>query len=388
MAETVIVEAVRTPVGRRRGVLSGLHPAELLGRTQKGLLERAEVAPDAVDQVVGGCVTQAGEQSNNITRTAWLHSGLPHSTACTSIDCACGSSQQAVHLIHGLIASGAIDVGIGCGVESMSRVFLGQAQTPGTGSPVPDSWSLDMPDQFTAAERIARKRGITRADADALGLASQRKAARAWADGRFGRQIIGIDIEAPVTGPDGAVVERTTVSRDQGLRETTAEALAALKPVLADGIHTAGNSSQISDGAAAVLLMNQESATRLGARPRARIVASAMVGADPYYHLDGPVEATARVLRKAGMTLDDIDLVEINEAFASVVLSWAQVHNADMDKVNVNGGAIALGHAVGSTGARLITQALYELERDGKSTALITMCAGGAHATATIIERI
>ncbi|MFF1461844.1 steroid 3-ketoacyl-CoA thiolase [Streptomyces sp. NPDC058330] len=386
MAEAVIVEAARTPVGRRRGVLSGLHPAELLGLAQKGLLDRAGLAPDVVEQVIGGCVTQAGEQSNNVTRNAWLHSGLPYTTACTSIDCACGSSQQAVHLIHGLIAAGTIDVGIGCGVESMSRVFLGQAQTPGTGIPVPDSWSLDMPDQFTAAERIARNRGITRAEVDALGLASQQKAARAWAEGRFAGQII--DVDAPVMTKEGPTGERAVVSRDQGLRETTAEGLAALKPVIPDGIHTAGNSSQISDGAAAVLLMNKERAESLGLPGRARIVASTMVGADPYYHLDGPVEATREVLKKSGMTLDDIDLVEINEAFASVVLSWSQVHKVDMDKVNVNGGAIALGHAVGSTGARLITQALYEMERADKSTALITMCAGGAHSTATIIERI
>ncbi|MFI6650262.1 steroid 3-ketoacyl-CoA thiolase [Streptomyces sp. NPDC050529] len=386
MTEAVIVEAARTPVGRRRGVLSGLHPAELLGLAQKGLLERAGVAPDTVEQVIGGCVTQAGEQSNNVTRNAWLHAGLPYTTACTSIDCACGSSQQAVHLVAGLIASGAIEAGIGCGVESMSRVFLGAALTPDNGSPAPDGWTLDMPDQFTAAERIARNRGITRADADALGLASQQKAARAWAEGRFAGQII--DIQAPVPGPEGPTGETALVSRDQGLRDTTPEALAALRPVLADGIHTAGNSSQISDGAAAVLMMSRERAAREGLRPRARIVASAMVGSDPYYHLDGPVAATERVLRTAGMSLADIDLVEINEAFASVVLSWAQVHKADMDKVNVNGGAIALGHAVGSTGARLITQALYELERTGKSTALITMCAGGAHATATVIERI
>ncbi|MFH9488405.1 steroid 3-ketoacyl-CoA thiolase [Streptomyces halstedii] len=386
MTEAVIVEAARTPVGRRRGALSGLHPAELLGLAQKGLLERAGIAPDTVDQVIGGCVTQAGEQSNNVTRNAWLHSGLPHTTACTTIDCACGSSQQAVHLVAGLIASGAVETGIGCGVESMSRVFLGAALAPGTGSPVPESWTLDMPDQFTAAERIARDRGITRADADALGLASQHKAARAWAEGRFDRQII--EIQAPVMGPDGPTGETALVSRDQGLRETSPEALAGLRPVLPDGIHTAGNSSQISDGAAAVLLMSRERAAREGLRPRARIVASAMVGSDPYYHLDGPVAATERVLGRAGMTLADIDLVEINEAFASVVLSWARAHKADLDKVNVNGGAIALGHAVGSTGARLVTQALHELERTGGSTALITMCAGGAHATATVIERI
>ncbi|WP_405683944.1 steroid 3-ketoacyl-CoA thiolase [Streptomyces sp. NBC_01387] len=386
MPEAVIVEAVRTPVGRRRGVLSGLHPAELLGTVQQEVVARAGVAPDQVGQVIGGCVTQAGEQSNNVTRTAWLHSGLPYTTACTTVDCACGSSQQAVHLIAGLIASGAVDIGIGCGVEAMSRVFLGQASTPETGSPAPESWALDLPDQFTAAERIARNRGITRQDVDAFGLASQRKAAEAWAAGRFDSQIV--PVRAPVLESGEPAGRTAVVTRDQGLRETTAEGLAGLRPVVPDGIHTAGNSSQISDGAAAVLLMSAERARELGLRPRARIVASGMVGADPYYHLDGPVAATEHVLRRAGMKLSDIDLVEINEAFASVVLSWARVHRADMDRVNVNGGAIALGHAVGSTGARLLTQALHELERSDKSTALVTMCAGGAHATGTIIERI
>ncbi|WP_067180616.1 steroid 3-ketoacyl-CoA thiolase [Microtetraspora niveoalba] len=386
MAEAVIVDAARTPVGKRRGALSGLHPAALLGRVQRGLLDRTGVAPDTIGQVIGGCVTQAGEQSNNVTRQAWLYAGLPYGTACTTIDCACGSSQQAVHLIAGLIASGQIDAGIGCGVESMSRVFLGQALTPETGSPFPADWSLDMPDQFTAAERIAKRRGITRADVDALGLESQRRAAAAWAEGRFDGQIV--PVEAPVMGQDGPTGETAVVTRDQGLRDTSPEGLARLNPVIPDGVHTAGNSSQISDGAAAVLLTSREKAADLGLHPRARIVASGMVGSDPYYHLDGPIEATEHVLRKAGMKLSDIDLVEINEAFASVVLSWARVHGADMDKVNVNGGAIALGHAVGSTGARLITQALHELERTGRSTALITMCAGGAHSTATIIERI
>ncbi|MFD8566855.1 steroid 3-ketoacyl-CoA thiolase [Streptomyces sp. NPDC059639] len=386
MAEAVIVDAARTPVGRRRGALSTLHPAHLLGLAQRGLIERSGLAPDLVEQVIGGCVTQAGEQSNNVTRNAWLHAALPYATACTSIDCACGSSQQAVHLVAGLIAAGAIDTGIGCGVESMSRVFLGSALIPGAGSPMPEGFDLDMPDQFRAAERIAGRRGITRADVDAFGVASQRKAATAWAEGRFDGQIIEVD--APVHGPDGPTGETVRVTRDEGLRATTPEKAATLKPVLPDGIHTAATASQISDGAAAVLLMSREKADALGLRPRARIVASGMVGSDPYYHLDGPVEATTHVLRRAGMTLDDIDLVEINEAFASVVLSWAQVHDADLDKVNVNGGAIALGHAVGSTGARLITQAVHELERTDRSTALVTMCAGGAHATATVIERI
>jgi acetyl-CoA C-acetyltransferase len=387
MGNAVIVDAVRTPIGRRRGALSGLHPAELLGAAQRGVLERAGVPAENIGQIVGGCVTQAGEQSNNVTRQAWLHAGLPYGTAATSIDCACGSSQQAVHLVAGLIASGQITAGIGCGVEAMSRVFLGQALTPETGSPYPDDWSIDMGDQFSSAQRIAERRGITRRDVDAFGLESQRRAAQAWAEGRFDREVV--PVTAPVVDKQGVRTgEKAVVTRDGGLRETTAEALAALKPVIDGHIHTAGNSSQISDGAAAVLLMSEERAGELGLRPRARIVASGMVGSDPYFHLDGPIESTALVLERAGMSLADIDLVEINEAFASVVLSWAQVHEADPSKVNVNGGAIALGHPVGSTGARLITTALHELERADRSTALITMCAGGALSTATIIERI
>jgi len=386
LSEAVIVDAVRTPVGKRYGALSGLHPAELLGAVHRALIERNGLAAETVEQVIGGCVTQAGEQANNVTRQAWLHAGLPYTTACTSVDCACGSGQQAVHLVAGLIAAGAIDVGIGCGIESMSRVFLGAAVTAGPGSPFPPSWSLDLPDQFTAAERIAQRRGITREDADALGLRSQRRAARAWAEGRFGGQVLAV--EAPVTGPEGPTGETAVVTRDQGLRDTGREALASLRPVIPGGIHTAGNSSQISDGAAGVLLMSAGRARDLGLRPRARIVASGVVGSDPCYHLDGPIDATRHVLRKAGMKLPDIDLVEVNEAFASVVLSWARAFDADMDRVNVNGGAIALGHAVGSTGSRLLTQALCELERTGGSTALVTMCAGGAHATATVIERV
>ncbi|MFD4181796.1 steroid 3-ketoacyl-CoA thiolase [Rhodococcus sp. NPDC058514] len=387
MSTAVIVDAVRTPIGRRRGQLAGLHPAVLLGTAQAALIERTGLSAAEVGQLVGGAVTQAGEQSNNVTRQAWLHAGLPYTTAATTIDCACGSSQQAVHMVAGLIASGQIDAGIGCGVEVMSRVFLGQANAPGTGNPYPDDWTIDMGDQFTSAERIAANRGITRADVDALGLESQRRAAQAWAEDRFDREIT--PVKAPVVDKEGVPTgEVADVTRDGGLRETTAEGLAGLKPVIEGGIHTAGNSSQVSDGAAAVLLMSEEKAREAGLRPRARILASTLVGSDPYYHLDGPIDSTRAVLERTGMTLGDIDLVEINEAFASVVLSWAQVHKADMSKVNVNGGAIALGHPVGSTGSRLITTALHELERSNKSTALITMCAGGALSTATIIERI
>ncbi|EME14461.1 steroid 3-ketoacyl-CoA thiolase [Rhodococcus triatomae] len=387
MSNVVIVEAARTPIGKRRGQLSGLHPAVLLGAAQRAVLDRTGLPADQVGQLVGGVVTQAGEQSNNVTRQAWLHAGLPFATAATTIDCACGSSQQAVHMVAGLIASGQIDAGIGCGVEMMSRVFLGQANAPGTGNPYPDDWTIDMGDQFTSAERIAEKRGIKRGDVDAFGLESQRRAAVAWAEGRFDREIV--PVQAPVVTKEGEPTgEVATVTRDGGLRETTAEALAALKPVIEGGIHTAGNASQISDGAAAVLLMSEDKAREAGLRPRARIVASTLVGADPYYHLDGPIDSTRAVLDRAGMTLDDIDLVEINEAFASVALSWAQVLGADLAKVNVNGGAIALGHPVGSTGARLITTALHELERSDRTTALVTMCAGGALSTATILERL
>jgi len=372
----VIVEAVRTPIGKRGGWLSGLHATEILGAAQLAAIDRSGIDPALVEQAIGGCVTQAGEQGSNVTRQSWLNAGLPWQTGCTTVDCQCGSAQQATHLIAGLIATGAIDVGMSCGVEAMSRVPLGANIPEGFGKPRSDSWDIDMPNQFLAAERIATRRGITRADVEALDVASQAKARRAWDGGRFDREVVAVQT------PDGLI------SKDQGLRDTTLEALAKLKPVLQDGVHTAGTSSQISDGAAAVMLMDADRAKALGCKPRARIVAQALVGAEPFYHLDGPVQSTQRVLELAGMKMGDIDLFEVNEAFASVLLSWASVHNADMDRVNVNGGALALGHPVGSTGARLITTALHELERRDASTALITMCAGGALSTATIIERI
>ncbi|WP_448222590.1 steroid 3-ketoacyl-CoA thiolase [Gordonia iterans] len=387
MGDPVIVEAVRTPIGRRNGWLSGLHAAEILGAAQSGVVERAGIDAQLVEQVIGGCVMQVGEQGNNVTRTAWLHAGLPWQTGATTVDCQCGSAQQANHLVAGLIATGAIDVGIACGIECMSHVPLGANVGTEAGPRRPSSWDIDMPNQFEAAERIARRRGITRDDVDALGVRSQQNARRAWDEGRFDREVL--TVSAPERTREGELTGETlTVDRDQGLRETSRESLAGLKPVLEDGIHTAGNSSQISDGAAAVLLMDSDRARALGLRPRARIKTQALVGAEPYYHLDGPVQATQRVLDRSGMSMSDIDLVEINEAFASVVLSWAQVHDADLDRVNVNGGAIALGHPVGSTGSRLITTALHELERSDSSTALVTMCAGGALATATILERL
>jgi acetyl-CoA C-acetyltransferase len=386
MAQPVIVEAVRTPIGKRNGWLSGFHAAQLLGAAQVELVKRAGIEASEVEQVVGGCVTQAGEQASNVTRTAWLNEGLPYEVAATTIDCQCGSAQQANHFVANLISADAIDVGIGCGVEAMSRVGLGANAFNGPGKSRPDGFPWDMPDQFGAAERIAEKYGITREDVDALGLRSQQNAARAWAEGRFDREVFSI--EAPVVGADGPTGERQLINKDQGPRETTAEGLAKLKPVLPDGMHTAGNSSQISDGAAAVLWMSEDRAKAMGLRPRARIVAQVLVGSDPYLHLDGPIASTTKVLAKAGMTMDDIDIFEVNEAFASVVCSWAKVHGADPDKVNVNGGAIAIGHPVGSTGSRLITTALHELERRDANLALVAMCCGGALATGTIIERL
>ncbi|QYB02100.1 steroid 3-ketoacyl-CoA thiolase [Rhodococcus sp. USK10] len=387
MGTPVIVEAVRTPIGKRGGWLSGLHAAEILGAAQRGILDRSGIDPELVEQVIGGCVTQAGAQSNNITRTAWLHAGLPWQVGATTIDCQCGSAQQANHLIAGLIATDAIDVGIACGIEAMSQVPLGANVGENAGPRRPADWDIDMPNQFEAAERIARRRGITRADVEALGVRSQARAKQAWDEGRFDREVL--QVTAPVVDKEGNLTGETrVVTRDQGLRDTTAESLAKLKPVLEGGIHTAGTSSQISDGAAAVMLMDEAKARALGLKPRARIISQALVGSEPEFHLDGPVQATARVLERSGMKIGDLDLFEVNEAFASVLLSWASVHEPDMDRVNVNGGALALGHPVGSTGSRLITTALHELERTDGSTALITMCAGGALATGTIIERI
>jgi acetyl-CoA C-acetyltransferase len=340
-----------------------------------------------VEQVVGGAVMQVGEQGNNVTRTSWLHAGLPWQTGATTIDCQCGSAMQANHMIEGLILSGAIDIGIACGVEAMSRVPLGANVMNGPGSSKADDWTIDMPNQFEAAERIAKLRGITRQDVDELGFRSQQNAKRAWDEGRFDREVFAV--KAPVLDAEGKPTGETQdVTRDGGLRDTTMEGLANLKPVLPDGIHTAGNSSQISDGAAAVLWMDRERAEAEGIKARARVVARVNVGSDPYYHLDGPVNATEAVLKKAGMSISDIDLFECNEAFASVVLSWQRVHDIPVEKINVNGGACAIGHPVGSTGSRLIVTALHELERTGKEFALLTMCAGGALAPATIIQRL
>jgi acetyl-CoA C-acetyltransferase len=391
MREAVIVEALRTPIARGKmgkGDLSGLHPAQLLARIQFGLVEKAGIDPKDVEQVIGGCVTQAGEQSNNIARHAWLSAGKGWHTGGTTVDTQCGSGQQANHLVRALVAAGSIDCGIACGIEVMSHVGLGANAIHGPGYFQTPNWPWDQaPSQFEAAERIARNRGIRREDVDRFALASQEKAAKARDEGRFEREILPIEVPVLDDGakPTGAT---RTVTQDQGIRPSTLEGLAALKPVQEGGIHTAGNSSQISDGAAGLLWMTAEKARALGLRPRARIVQDVVVGADPYFLLDGPIDATRELFRKTGMKMSDIDLFEVNEAFAAVVLSWARVMEADLEKVNVNGGAIALGHPVGATGSRLLVTALHELERRNATTALITMCCGAAVGTGTIIERL
>jgi acetyl-CoA C-acetyltransferase len=389
--DVVIVEAVRSPLGRRNGALSTVHPADLLGAVQQAALTRAGIEPGAVGQVVGGCVSQVGEQTFNITRTAWLSAGLPLEVAATTVDAQCGSSQQATGLAASMVAAGVVDVALACGIESMSRIPLGAAARGGElGRPNPPSYRAhyELTSQFEGAERIAEKWGITRDDTDRFGLASQERAQQAWAEGRFEREVLPID--APERGEDGAPTDTTrTVTRDEGLRETSLEALAKLKPVAREnGVHTAGSSSQITDGAAAVLMMTAAKARELGVRPRARIVDQCLVGVDPVLMLTGPIDATRRLLERTGMTMDDFDTVEINEAFASVVLAWEREVKPDMARVNPNGGAIALGHPVGATGARLVTTALHELERTDGEHALVTMCCGGGLGTGTILQRI
>ena len=392
MTNVVIVDAVRTPIGRRNGGLSTLHPAELLGAVHKALIDRTGIDPQQVGQVVNGCVSQVGEQSFNIGRTAWLAAGLPMEVPNTTVDTQCGSSQQATNLATALVGAGVVDVAIACGVESMSRIPIGSSgsKSLGFGIPIPKTYfgRYEMTSQFEGAERIADRWGITREDTDAFGLLSQQRAIRAWDEDRYAGQYIEID--APDLGDDAKPTGTThRVSRDEGLRETSIDKLASLKPVAREnGVHTAGNSSQISDGAAAVLIMTEERAGELGLTPRARIVDTCLVGVDPVLMLTGPIDATRKLLGRTGLSIDDIDTFEINEAFASVVLAWAKEVGADLARTNPNGGAIALGHPLGATGALLITKALYELERTNGRYGLISMCCGGGIGTGTIIERM
>ncbi len=342
--------------------------------------------------MVGGCVSQVGEQSFNTTRTAWLSAGLPLEVAATTVDTQCGSSQQATNLATSLVGSGTVDVTVACGVEAMSRVPIGSNSSKklGLGVPIPKPYfaRYEFTSQFEGAERIADKWEITRDDTDAFGLASQERAARAWKEDRFAGQVIAI--EAPVLDDEGNPTGETrTVSRDEGLRETDLATLGKLKPVAReDGVHTAGSASQISDGAAATLIMTADKATELGLTPMARIVDTCLVGVDPVLMLTGPIDATEHLLERNALSINDIDLFEINEAFASVVLAWAKELGADLDKTNPNGGAIALGHPLGGTGAFLLTKAVHELERIGGRRALISMCCGGGLGTGTLIERI
>jgi acetyl-CoA acyltransferase len=383
--EAVIVEAVRTPVGRghlEKGYYKDVHPADLLGKTYTEVLDRAGVEPAEVEDVIAGCVQQFGEQGFNVARNAWLQEGLPIEAAATTIDRQCGSAQQAVNFGAALIAAGIHDVVIGSGVEHMGHLPFAAAmktqQEFGAAFTSKLMEKHNIVGQGLGAEMIADQWEIPRSELDELALRSHQRAARATEEGKFEREILPFRVNGD------------TYVADQGIRaDTSLEALAALKPVFReDGRITAGNSSQISDGAAAVLLMSREKADALGVRPRARIVDQTTVGCDPVKMLEGPIPATAKILQRNQMSIDDIDFIEINEAFAPVVAAWAREHGPDMDRVNPRGGAMAIGHPLGSTGARLLTTLLHELEDEDKEIGLVTMCCGGGLGTATLIQRI
>jgi len=387
MENVYIIEAVRSPIGKRGKGLAGLMPADLLGQVQSAALQRSGIAAEKVGQIIGGCVSQIGEQTFNVARIAWLSQGLPEEVAATTIDSQCGSSQQATSLGAAMVSSGMEDIVMCCGVEMMSRVPLGSAMQGGV--PMGESYfsHYQPTSQFEGAAMIAEEYQITRADTDAFGLRSQQRALRAREENRFAREIT--PIEAPVLDDEGNPTgESQTITRDEGIRETTLEALAGLNAVPGQEIHTAGTSSQVSDGAAVVLLANQKAVDELGLTPRAKILATTLVGCDPVTMLKGPMPASRKVLGQTDLSVNDIDVFEVNEAFASVVMAWEKELQPDPEKVNPNGGAIALGHPTGSTGARLITTALHELERGNGRYGLIAMCCGGGLGTGTIIERI
>ena len=388
----VIVDAVRTPIGRRNGGLSSCHSVDVLGTAQKALFDRTGIDPLEVGQVVGGCVGQVGMQSMNVTRTAWLTAGLPLEAPATTVDAQCGSSQQATNLAYALVASGTVDAAVGCGIELMSQVGFGATtpKEPNSGRPINRNYfeHFEFTSQFEGSERMADHWGITRGDCDSFGKLSQDRAARAWREDRYGTQLVSV--EAPVLDDEGSPTgETVTVARDEGLRETTMEGLAQLKPSgRPDGVHTAASSSQISDGAGAILLMTADKAAALGVKPLARVVDTCLVGSDPEFMLTGPIGATQKLLADNGMAIEDIDVVEINEAFASVVLCWEKEIDPDMERVNPNGGAIALGHPLGGTGAILTTKAVHELQRTDGEFALVTMCCGGGLGTGTLLQRV
>ncbi len=384
----VIVDAVRTPAGKRNGQLADWHPADLGAHVLKALEQRNGFNPEIIDDVIMGCVMQVGQQSLNIGRNAVLAAGWPESVPATTVDRQCGSSQQAIHFAAQGVIAGAYDVVIAAGVESMTRTPMGSSVVEGKlGKPFPPPMeeryaSTGLPPQGIGADMIADEYGLSREDLDRFGAMSQQRAARATEEGRFEREIVPVPIVV-----DGKTIEAT---RDEGIRpDTTVETLAKLKPAFQeDGKITAGNSSQIADGAAALLIMSEDKAKELGYTPRARFHTFALAGTDPVTMLKGPIPVTRKALDRAGLTFEDIDLFEINEAFASVVLAWAQEYNADLDKVNVNGGAIALGHPLGCSGAKLMTTLVNELERTGGRYGFQAMCEGGGLANGTIIERI
>ncbi len=388
MQTAVIVDAIRTPLGRRNGKLKDWHPVDLVAETMQALVGRTGIDPAIIDDVIMGCVMQVGEQAFNVGRNAVLAAGWPESIPGTTIDRQCGSSQQAAHFAAQGVIAGAYDVVVAAGVEVMTRVPMGAPMADGAfGFPFGPAVGAryapvgGLVPQGISAEMIADAWGLSREDMDAFGLRSQVCAARATAEGRFEREIL------PVQAADGSMM-----SIDEGLRTTTLESLGALKTVFRSedegGRVTAGNASQITDGAAALLIMSEERAVQLGLTPRARFVNFSLAGDDPRMMLTAGIPATHKVLARAGLTIDDIDLVEINEAFAAVVLAWEKEVHPDMDRVNVNGGAIALGHPLGCSGARLMTTLLNELERSGGRYGLQTMCEGGGMANATLIERL
>ncbi len=387
MTTAVIVDAVRTAGGKRNGKLRNWHPVDLASEALKALQARNDFDPALVDDVIMGCVMQAGEQALNVGRNAALAAGWPESVPGTTIDRQCGSSQQALHFAAQGVMAGAYDVVVAAGVECMTRVPMGASIGKDIGFPFGPQMMERFPlvSQGIAAEMVADQWGLTRQDLDEFSVESHRRAAQATAEGRFEREIVPVAIKADDGSSSGEMI-----TADEGIRpDSTVETLANLKPAFKpDGKVTAGNSSQITDGAAAVLVMSEEKANALGLTPRARFVEFALAGVDPITMLTGPIPATAKVLEKAKMSLDDIDLVEINEAFASVVLAWKKEHKPDMAKVNVNGGAIAIGHPLGCSGAKLMTTLLNELERTGGRYGLETMCEGGGMANATIIERL
>ncbi len=386
MPSAVIVDAIRTPLGRRNGELAAQHPVDMAAHVLRSLVERNDIDPAVIEDVIMGCVMQVGEQGVNIARNAALAAGLPDTTPGTTVDRQCGSSQQAAHFAAQGVIAGAYDVVIAAGVENMTRVPMGASFAKGEyGIPFSDQLTQRYPNlvpQGISAELISEKWGISREQNDAFAVQSHHRAARAREEGRYDREIVPIEVKTE----DGV----TLVSTDEGIRpDSSMESLAKLKPAFKpDGVITAGNSSQITDGAAAMLIMEEETAKRLGLTPRARFHTFALAGADPVLMLTAPIPATAKVLERAGMTIDDMDLIEINEAFAPVVLAWEIEHHPDMSKVNVNGGAIALGHPLGCSGARLMATLLNELERTGGRYGLQTMCEGGGMANATIIERL